>query len=85
MLIQPVTHVVAIEADTCAVGDMASDINVDVARWNYIITEYFNVSKPPGMPAESNNVHQIKLKPGSVPPYKWQYRVSATELAEVRW
>ena len=41
--------------------------------------------EPPGMPAERDTVYLIKLKPDSVPPYKWQYRVSAAELAEVRW
>ena len=37
------------------------------------------------MPAERDTVHRIKLEPGSVPPYKRQYRVSTAELAEVRW
>ena len=41
--------------------------------------------EPTGMPAEHDTVHQIELEPGSVPPYKQQYRVSATELVEVRW
>ena len=40
--------------------------------------------EPPGMPAERDTVHRIELEPGSVPPYKRQYRVSAAELAEVR-
>ena len=32
MLIQPATHVVATEADTCAEDDMASDSRNDAAR-----------------------------------------------------
>ena len=57
MLIQPATHVVAIVADTCAEGDMASDSRNGAARWNSLITEYSNVFKPPGMPAECETVH----------------------------
>ena len=84
MLIQPATHVVATEADTCAEGDVVSGACNDATRWNSIVTEYSNVFEPPGMPAERDTVHRIKLEPGSVPPYKRQYRVSAAELAEVR-
>ena len=85
MLIQPATHVVATEADTCAEGVVVSDTSGDAARWNSIVTEYSDVFEPPGMPAERDTVHRIKLEPGSVPPYKRQYRVPAAELAEVRW
>ena len=63
---------------------MASNASKDAARWDSIIAEYSDVFEPPGMPAERDTVHRIELKPGSVPPYKWQYRVSAAELAEVR-
>ena len=84
MLIQPATHVVATEADTCAEGDVVSGACNDATRWNSIVTEYSDVFEPPGMPAERDTVHRIELEPGSVPPYKWQYRVSAAELAEVR-
>ena len=84
MLIQPATHVAAMEADTCAIGDVASDTSPDAVQWKSIIAEYSNVFESPGMPVECNTVHQIKLEPGSVPPCKWQYRLSAAELAEVR-
>ena len=85
MLIQPAMHVVAMEADTCAEGVMVSNTSGDATCWNSIIAEYSDVFKPPGMPAERDTVHRIELEPGSVPPYKWQYIVSAAELAEVRW
>ena len=75
---------VTTEADTCAEGDVKSDSRNDAMRWNSIIAEYSNVFKPPGMPAERDTVHRIKLEPGSVPLYKRQYRVSAAELADVR-
>ena len=68
----------------CAVGDVAYDSRNDATRWKSIIAEYSNVFKPPGMPAEHDTVLRIKLKPGSILPYNWQHRVSATELAEVR-
>ena len=70
MLIQPATHVVATEADTCAEGDVVSGACNDATRWNSIVTEYSDVFEPPGMPAERDTVHRIELKPGSVPPYK---------------
>ena len=85
MLIQSATHVVATEADTCAEGVVVSDSRNDATCWNSIVNEYSDVFEPPGMPTERDTVHRIKLEPGSVPPYKWQYRVSAAELAEVRW
>ena len=84
MLIQPAIHMVAMDANMFAVGDVASDTSPDAVRWNFIVAKYFNVFKPPGMPAEGDTVHQTKLKPGSVPPYKRQYRVSAADLPEVR-
>ena len=61
MLIQPATHVVATEADTCAVGD---------ARWESIVAKYSDVFEPTGMPADRDTVHHIKLEPGSVPPFR---------------
>ena len=84
MLIQPATHGVTTEADTCAEGDMVSDSKNNATCWNSIVNEYSDVFEPPGMPAECDTVHQIELKPSSVPPYKRQYRVSTGELAEVR-
>ena len=57
MLIQPATHMVAIEDDACAVGDVASDFRNDATCWTSIIIEYSNVFKPPGRPAEHNTVH----------------------------
>ena len=77
MLIQPATHMVAMEADTCAEGDMASVPDYNATRWNSIIAEYYDLFKPTGMPAEHDTFHRIELKPGSVPAYKQQYRVSA--------
>ena len=57
MLIQPATHVVAMEADTCAEVDMASDSRNDATRWKAILAEYYDVFKPPDMPAEHGTVH----------------------------
>ena len=69
MLIQPATHVVATEADTCAAGDVASTPRYD-ARWESIVSEYSDVFEPPGMPAHRDTVHHIELEPGSVPPFR---------------
>ena len=51
MLIQPATHVVAMEADMCEDGDMASNSRPDASCWESVIAEYSHVFEPPGMPA----------------------------------
>ena len=56
-LIQPATHVVAMEADTCAEGDVMSSASNDATHWNSIVNEYSNVFEPPGIPAEYDTVH----------------------------
>ena len=84
-MIQPATHMVATEADTCVEGVVVSSVDNDTTRWNSIVNEYSDVFGPPGMPDERDTVHRIELKHGSVPPYKRQYRVLAADLAEVRW
>ena len=61
MLIQPTTHVVAMEADTCEDGDVASNSRTDVSRWESVVAEYSDVFKPPSMPADRDTVHHIKL------------------------
>ena len=43
MLIQPATHVVATEANTCAEGVVVSDTSGDATRWKSIVTEYSDV------------------------------------------
>ena len=57
MLIQPATHVVTTEADTCAEGFMVSDASNYATHWNPIINEHSNIFEPPGMPTERDNVH----------------------------
>ena len=83
MLVQPSSHMVAKEADTCASAGEGSG-TPEAARWNDLVTEFADVFEPPGMPAERNTVHRIELEPGATPPFRRQYRVSAAELAEVR-
>ena len=84
MLIQPSSSVVAMEADTDAGAGEDSANVVEASRWDNLVAEYADVFEPPGMPAERDTVHRIELEPGSVPPFRRQYRVSAAELAEVR-
>ena len=57
MLIHPATHVVAMEADTCAEVVVVSDASNDATHWNSIINEYSDVFEPPGMSAEHDTVH----------------------------
>ena len=83
MLVQPSSHVVAMEADTCARAGEGSAGSAEPSRWENVVAEHTDVFEPPGMPAERDTVHRIKVEPGSEPPYRQQYCVSAAELAEV--
>ena len=55
------------DADTCAIGDVASIPGSDAAWWESVVAKYSNVLKPPGIFAGCDNINHIKLKPGSVP------------------
>ena len=84
MLLNPTSHVAAMEASTCAsAGEVGPDV-VPPSRWSNLVTEYSDVFEPPGMPVEHAIDHKIELEPGATPPYHRQYHVSAAELAEVR-
>ena len=69
MLLHPTSHVAAMEASTCA-GVEGSVVCTASApyHWLKLIDQYSEIFKPPGMPAERDIVHKIKLKPGSQPP-----------------
>ena len=85
MLLNPTSHVAAMEASTCAgAGEVGLPDVVPPSRWSNLVTEYSDVFEPPGMPVERAIDHKIELEPGATPPYRRQYRVSAAELAEVR-
>ena len=71
MLIQPTTHVVAMEADTYEDGDVAYNSRMDVSCWESVVAEYSDMFETPGMPANRDTVHHIELEPGSVPPFRW--------------
>ena len=83
MLLNPTSHVAAMEASTCAsAGEVGPDV-VPPSRCSNLVTEYSDVFEPPGMPVERAIDHEIELEPGATPPYRRQYRVSAVELAKV--
>ena len=84
MLVQLSSHVVAMEADMCARVGEGSAGSAEPFRWENVVAEYADVFEPPGMPADRDAVHCIKGEPGSESAFRWQYRVSAAELAEVR-
>ena len=71
------------EADTCARKGEGSAGTAEPTYWENIVAQYANVLEPPGMPAERYTMHRIKVEPGSEPPYRQQYHLSAAELAEV--
>ena len=84
MLVQPTSHVVAVEADMCSGVGKGFVINQEISCWNDLVAEFADVFKPAGMPTECHTVHRFELEPGAMPPFRHQYQVSATELAEVR-
>ena len=51
MLVQPSSHMVAMEADTCArVGEGSADA-AEPYHWENVVAEYADVFEPPSMPA----------------------------------
>ena len=70
MLLNPTSHMVAMEASTCAsAGEVGPDM-VPPSRWSNLVTKYFDVFEPPGMPVERAINHQIELEPGATPLYR---------------
>ena len=57
--------------------------SAEPTRWENVVAEYADMFEPPGMPAERDTMHRIKVEPGSEPPFRQQYRISAAELPEV--
>ena len=83
VLVQPSSHMVTMEADTCARTGEGSAGAAEPSRWENVVAKYAYMFEPPGMPAERDTVHYIKVEPGSEPPFRQQYRIAAAELAEV--
>ena len=72
MLVQPTSHVVAMEADTCAGAGESSGLQPEASHWNNLVAVFADVFITPGMPAEHETVYQIKLEPGATPPFRYQ-------------
>ena len=49
MLVQPSSHMVAMEADICAEAGEGSAMHTETTRWNNLNSEFANVFKLPGM------------------------------------
>ena len=77
MLVQPSSHMVAMEADKRARAGEGSAGSAEPSRWENMVAEYADVFEPPGIPADRDTVHCIKVDPGSEPPIRQQYHVSA--------
>ena len=84
MLVQPSSHVAAMEADTCDRAGEGSAGSAEPSRWENVVAEYADLFALPGMPAERDTVHRMEVEPGSEPPFRQQYCVSAAELVEVQ-
>ena len=69
VLVQPSSHVVAMEADTCARVWEGSAGAAEPSCWENVAAEYADMFEPPGMPADRETVHQIKVEPGTEPPF----------------
>ena len=51
MLVQPTSHVVAMEADTCDSAGEGSELHPETSRWNNLVAEFADVFEPARMPA----------------------------------
>ena len=70
MLLNPTSHVAAMEAPTCAgAGEVGPDM-VLPSRWSNLVIEYSDVFESPGMPVECEINHKIELEPGTAPLYQ---------------
>ena len=76
MLFQLLSHMVAMEADMCARVGEGSAGSAEPSHWENMVAEYADVFELPGMPADRDTMHHIKVEPGSEPPFRQQYRVS---------
>ena len=70
ILVQPLSHVVAIEADTCARAGEGSAGTAEPSCWENAVAEYADMFEPLGMPADRETAHHIKVVPGSEPPFR---------------
>ena len=70
MLVKPSSHMVAMEADTCARAGEGSAGAAEPSRWENMVAEYADMFEPPGMPADKEIVYQIKVVPGSEPLFR---------------
>ena len=73
MLLNPTSHVAAMEASTCAsAGETEAAADAKPFRWSKLVTEYSDVFEPPVMPVEHEIDHKIELDPGTAPLYRCQ-------------
>ena len=71
MLLHPTSHVATMEACMCTGAEGSEEGSTSApSHWSKLVTEYSDIFKPPGMPAEHDIVHKTELKPGSEPPYQ---------------
>ena len=70
MLVRLSSHVVAMENNTCAGAGDGSAGTAESTHWKNMVAEYADVFEPPGMPAERDTMHCVKVEPGCKPPYR---------------
>ena len=70
MLVQLLSHVVTMEADTCARAGEGSAGFAELSLWENVVAEYADMFEPSGMPANRETMHRIEVEPGSEPPFK---------------
>ena len=77
VLVQPASHMVAMETDTSAGAEEGSVIDLETTHWNEMAFEFADIFEAPGMQAKCKTVHRIELEPGAAPLFRHQYRASA--------
>ena len=61
MLVQPASHMDAMEVNTCAGAEEVSGQLPETSCWNDLVAEFADVFEPPGMPTDCKTVHRIEL------------------------
>ena len=68
-LLQPHSELVTREVIGYSKAEGYVDIQIP-SRWNKLVTEFYDIFDPPGMPVERDTVHHIKLLPNTEPYYR---------------
>ena len=83
MLFQPHSELITREVIDHSEAEAHGYIQIPL-RCDKLVTEFHDMFDPPGMPVDRDIMHHIELLPNAEPHYRCQYRISASELVDIR-